>query len=124
MKMEQIECSETSAYKIQTPGNHPEENIQRTEHGENLKSNMFIGVRIIKEMPGSVGSGTPPCIAGATKCTVPVAIATGYWIFFRSALITFWNEKTIILETFSDVCFRFCTELYCHRVSCFKDNTY
>jgi hypothetical protein len=28
MKMEQIECSEMSAYKIQTPGNHPEENIQ------------------------------------------------------------------------------------------------
>jgi hypothetical protein len=28
MKMEQIECSETLAYKIQTPGNHPEENIQ------------------------------------------------------------------------------------------------
>jgi hypothetical protein len=28
MKMEQIECSETSAYKIQTPGNYPEENIQ------------------------------------------------------------------------------------------------
>jgi hypothetical protein len=26
--MEQTECSETSAYKIQTPGNHPEENIQ------------------------------------------------------------------------------------------------
>jgi hypothetical protein len=28
MKMEQIDCSETSAYKIQSPGNHPEENIQ------------------------------------------------------------------------------------------------
>jgi hypothetical protein len=28
MKMEQIECSETSAYKIQTPGNYPKENIQ------------------------------------------------------------------------------------------------
>ena len=27
MKMEQIECSETSAYIIQTPGNHPKENI-------------------------------------------------------------------------------------------------
>ena len=26
--MEQIECSEMSAYKIQTPGNYPEENIQ------------------------------------------------------------------------------------------------
>jgi hypothetical protein len=27
MKMEQKECSETSAYKIQTPGNHPKERI-------------------------------------------------------------------------------------------------
>ena len=27
-KMEQTECSETSAYKIQTQGNYPEENIQ------------------------------------------------------------------------------------------------
>jgi hypothetical protein len=27
--MEQIECFETSAYKIQTPGNYPEENIQQ-----------------------------------------------------------------------------------------------
>jgi hypothetical protein len=32
------ECSETSAYKIQKPGNYPEENIQHTEHGESLKS--------------------------------------------------------------------------------------
>jgi len=38
MKMEQTECSETSPYKIQTPGNYPEENIQHTEHGESLKS--------------------------------------------------------------------------------------
>jgi hypothetical protein len=28
MKMEQTECSETSAYKIQTLGNYPEESIQ------------------------------------------------------------------------------------------------
>jgi hypothetical protein len=28
MKMEQTECSETSAYRIQMPGNYPEENIQ------------------------------------------------------------------------------------------------
>jgi len=38
MKMEQTECSETSAYKIQTPGNYPEGSIQHTEHGESLKS--------------------------------------------------------------------------------------
>ena len=28
MKMEQTECCETSAYKIQMPGNYPEENLQ------------------------------------------------------------------------------------------------
>jgi hypothetical protein len=32
---------ETSAYKIQTPGNYPEENIQHTEHGESLKSGIL-----------------------------------------------------------------------------------
>jgi len=41
MKMDQTECSETSAYKIQTPGNYPEENIQHTEHGKSLKSKIF-----------------------------------------------------------------------------------
>jgi hypothetical protein len=39
--MEQTECSKTSAYKIQTLGNYPEENIQHTEHGESLKSRIF-----------------------------------------------------------------------------------
>jgi len=29
MKIEQTECSETSAYKFQTPGNHPKESIQQ-----------------------------------------------------------------------------------------------
>jgi hypothetical protein len=29
MKMEQTECFETSAYKIQMPRNYPEENIQQ-----------------------------------------------------------------------------------------------
>ena len=29
MKMEQTECSETSAYKFQMPGNHPKESIQQ-----------------------------------------------------------------------------------------------
>jgi hypothetical protein len=33
------ECSETSTYKIQMPGNYPEENnIQHSQHGEHLKS--------------------------------------------------------------------------------------
>jgi hypothetical protein len=32
------ECSERSQYKIQTPGNYPQENIEHTEHGKILKS--------------------------------------------------------------------------------------
>jgi hypothetical protein len=40
MKMEETDCSETSAYKLHTPGNYPKESIQHTEHGESLKSRM------------------------------------------------------------------------------------
>jgi len=32
MKMEQTECSETSEYKLQTPGNYPKENIQHSDY--------------------------------------------------------------------------------------------
>jgi len=35
---DRTECSETSAYELQTPGNYPEESIQHSEHGESLKS--------------------------------------------------------------------------------------
>jgi len=35
---DETECSETSAYKIQSPGNYPEESVQHSEHGECLKS--------------------------------------------------------------------------------------
>ena len=38
MKMEETECSETSAYKLHTPGNYPKESVQHTERGESLKS--------------------------------------------------------------------------------------
>ena len=40
--MEQTECSETSAYKIQTPENYPEESIKHSEHGQSLKSRIRI----------------------------------------------------------------------------------
>ena len=39
---DRTECSETSAYKIQTPGNYPEESIQHSEHGESLKSRILL----------------------------------------------------------------------------------
>ena len=37
--------SETSAYKIQTVGNYPEESIQYSEHSESFKSRTFCFVR-------------------------------------------------------------------------------
>ena len=42
MKMEQIECSETSAYNNQTPGKHPKEYIQDSKHGKSLKSRILL----------------------------------------------------------------------------------
>jgi len=40
--MEQTECSETLEYKIQTPGNYPEESIRHSEHGESFQSRRTI----------------------------------------------------------------------------------
>jgi len=42
MKMEETGCSETSAYKIQTPRNHPKERIQHPRHSESLRSRIFV----------------------------------------------------------------------------------
>jgi hypothetical protein len=49
MKMEQTECSETLAYKIQKLGNYPEESIKYSEHGESLKSRI-IWLCLIKKL--------------------------------------------------------------------------
>jgi hypothetical protein len=41
------ECSETSAYKIQTPGSYPEENIQNTDtqHSQQTNIHALGGIR-------------------------------------------------------------------------------
>jgi hypothetical protein len=41
MKMEQTECSEMLAFKLQTPGNNPEESIRQVEaiNPNKLKAN-------------------------------------------------------------------------------------
>ena len=44
MEMEQTERSETSAYEIQTPGNHPKESTQHSGHGESLESRIVLAV--------------------------------------------------------------------------------
>ena len=42
--MEPIEGSETSAFKPQTPGKYPKENILHKEHGESLKSRQQVRI--------------------------------------------------------------------------------
>jgi hypothetical protein len=42
MKLEQY--PETSAHKIQTPGYHPKERIQLSEHGKSLKSRLTVAL--------------------------------------------------------------------------------
>jgi hypothetical protein len=42
VKMEQTQCSQTLAFKLQMLVNHPEESIQNSEHGESLKSNLYV----------------------------------------------------------------------------------
>jgi len=45
--MEETECSETSGYNIETPGNCPEESIQHLELGESLKSRMLLLITFV-----------------------------------------------------------------------------
>jgi hypothetical protein len=44
--MEPTECSETSAFNIQTPGKYPEQNIPYLQHGEILKTTKLNAVCI------------------------------------------------------------------------------
>ena len=57
MKMEQTECSETLACKIQTPANYSEERIQYSEHGEYLKSRICLYSYILKASEREVHFG-------------------------------------------------------------------
>jgi hypothetical protein len=41
IKMEKIDYSETLAFKIKTPVNHPEDSIKHLEYGESLKSRII-----------------------------------------------------------------------------------
>jgi hypothetical protein len=44
--MEQIDGSETSAFKNQMPGIHPKDYSQYSKHGDNLKSRMFVYISV------------------------------------------------------------------------------
>ena len=77
MKMEQTECSETSTYKIQTPGNYQKESIQHTEHGESLKLrniSRFVHRQKQRLMAGSKGFESMWDVAGISEGKVPLGL--------------------------------------------------
>jgi hypothetical protein len=51
LKMEQIDGSETSAWKNQTPGIHPKDYSQYPKHSESLKSKICISLFCISFVP-------------------------------------------------------------------------
>jgi hypothetical protein len=78
MKMEQTECSETSAYKIQTLGNYPEEHIQYSEHDDSLKS------RIIHHVCLSVQPSVRPSTWNNSARTGRIFIKFDIQLFFET----------------------------------------
>ena len=81
MKMEQTECSETLAYKIQTPGNYPEESIQQNEVCE-IEKNIF------KKCVPHISSHDPTCVSTCT-CVM--------W-FNESQVCMLWMKPLIIIK--------------------------
>ena len=74
------ECSETSAYKIQTPGNYPEENIQHTELGKSLISRKLRCLRFLQSRKLRRDTHTRIHWASGTrrKLVVTVLVHTDY----------------------------------------------
>ena len=50
MKMEHTESSKTLAYKIQMPGNYPEESIQHSEHGGSFKPRIIHHLHVLNRL--------------------------------------------------------------------------
>jgi hypothetical protein len=69
MKTEKTECSEMSACIIQTPGNHQKEIIQYSQHGESLKSRIFILVTLPKGDPAHIRKKI--CVSERRSCNCP-----------------------------------------------------
>ena len=87
MKVEQRECSETSACKIQSPGNYPEESIQDSEQGRSLKS---IRQRVLC-------ARVCTCVHVSYSYRVQIALASNYLLrrkyYFFLCKITFRCPK-------------------------------
>jgi len=70
MNIELTECSEMSAHKIQTSGNHPKESTQHSEHGESWNSrthNLSHTVNFAKRTQNSSSTATDNILVDNSK---------------------------------------------------------
>ena len=58
LKMEQTQCSETSAFNTQAPGRYPEDNLSLLQHGERLKTRMMYIVSLTYRLLWTIRSQT------------------------------------------------------------------
>jgi hypothetical protein len=65
-------CSETTGYKIQTPENYPEGNIQRSEQSESLKSRKLL---CPLQRTGKNGKETTPLMEQSFERLKSVSVA-------------------------------------------------
>jgi hypothetical protein len=75
MKMEPIQCSETSAYNIQTPGNYPEGNILHPQDGESLKTTRLFSIAMARNFERCWFFNTPADEMEASKLSSLIAFA-------------------------------------------------
>ena len=99
------ECSETSAYKLQTPGYCPKESIQHTEHGESLKSRTHHlyreetarHIRLFEKLRIKKTNSSPPLLSSfAAEITTPNLVSYSSITTSTPALPTESNNGPVL----------------------------
>jgi hypothetical protein len=125
MKMKQTECSETSAYKMRTPRNYPEESIQYSEHRESLKSRShevccLYGCFVYHILSYYFGSFFYHCIYGCMFCIFLFNFVNYVLLLLRLCILTGMYVLFRVLCLIVSFCVLYlCKSVlyYCHRVS-------
>jgi hypothetical protein len=105
--MEQTECSETSAYKIQTQRNYPEESIQHSEHGKSLKSRIFSFI-VSADCGKTLYSSKEHCLSlqSAPSKNTWLFHKLQYNLYFKIISYNFHILACILYLTVKILCFR------------------
>jgi len=73
--VEQIKCSETSAFNNQTPGKYPKDYTQYSKHGESFKSSFLIAQHVSSDTALIIRSSkTVIAASGFTYCNEEILL--------------------------------------------------